>query len=816
LKTPRPLIAMASLLALLTLQACSGSEGDETPPQQTQEAIQGALTVHVYVRPPAPTAYYAPPTTNVIFVATTGSDSTGNGSETTPYQTLGKAIQVVNAKAAGPLWTIVLKGGTYREGELAVTRGNVTIQRHGSELVSLRGSVPLTGFSGTGSPFTKTLTSPDPTPLEQNCADSVLLGSTSRHYGAEYAFAVFRGGIPLKRMSVGSPLQSGQYTYDHATNVLSLADSATEIELASKLFAIKTNASNVKLAGLDIQGYATCTVNWSKTVGTRTYYKGAVLLYKDSPADSGSILENSTVANNAASAVAVANARNVRLSGNTLVNNGWNGAHAANADGLIVDNNNISYNNFRRWNNTVEAGMKVTYIQDGVIFNNLFEHNAANGFWCDQGCGSTNPSANWFIIARNLIRYNDSKGIFYEISHHGVIASNVVHDNAAAGIAAFGSRNVRIWNNTVVDNDESTASYSANLSVVDDRRCYLNDLLPGGKSCTEANGCDPSTGDYDHCEPSSAGALANTCNAQYVSLVNNLLSGSLSSRPLLNVEDPGQTAYGAANILEANDYQAYYRPGTSAPANLIEWQKNTGSPAVAYASLSAYQTANPGREAQSVERVGGTSHPYFVDYPARNLLQNPASTDVWGRGAALPSEVLKAIYWPQTSPAQPSARIGAVEWRNKPSAPCGPAAPVYHRRNPASGTHLYTTSLEEANNAATQYNYTEDLGIAFKAETGASTGLSPVYRLYNPQSFDYLWTISASERQSAMTTYGYTSDEGIGYYASTTAGTCLVPIYRLVHMEASKHYYTASVSEKNNLVATGWTDEGIKFYAGSP
>jgi hypothetical protein len=78
----------------------------------------------------------------------------------------------------------------------------------------------------------------------------------------------------------------------------------------------------------------------------------------------------------------------------------------------------------------VDPGMKVTNIQDGVVFGNVFEHNGASGFWCDQRCGGTSATR-WFVIARNLARYNDGDGIFYEVSHHAVIASNVVHDNGA-------------------------------------------------------------------------------------------------------------------------------------------------------------------------------------------------------------------------------------------------------------------------------------------------------------------------------------------------------------------------------------------------
>jgi len=665
---------LASLLALaVSLQAWAGTGADERLEPQPLDTTRNPQVTHTYRPPATSTAYYEPPTTNVIFVAPPceGCDTTGTGSKDAPYRTLREALVEVNGKPAdGSRWTIVMKRGTYREGELEVTRSNVTIQRYRREHVSLRGSQQLTRFSPSA-PYTQTLT-PQDVPnlplLENDCADTHLRRRDDWHYGAEFPLAVFRAGVPLRRVQ-GPTVQRGEYTYNHTTNVLTLADSPTEIEVTSKLWAIRSKASNVKLAGLDIQGYATCTVDWKKTVNGVAYFKGAVLLYKDCDetdcsVDSGSVLENSTVANNAGSAVAVAKARNVRLSGNIIVNNGWNGVHAATSPGLKVDNNTISFNNVRRWRNGVEAGMKITFIKDGVIYNNLFEHNAATGFWCDQGCGSTNPSANWFIVARNVARYNDSKGLFYEVSHHGVIASNVVHDNGESGIAVFGSRNVELWNNTAVDNNASAAVHTGNVSVVDDKRCVRGETLPGGALCTDRPGSDPlCPGNNDHCEPNSVGPLANTCNAEHVRIMNNIISGSQGTRPLLNVQDPNhQPLYHAGLIVDANDYQAYYRPSTSAPTILIDWQQNPGSDAIAYPSLSAFPVANDGRESNSVEKWGETSHPYFVDYPNRNLAQNPASPDVWGRGATLPLKVLKAIYWPQTAPAQPSPRIGAIEW----------------------------------------------------------------------------------------------------------------------------------------------------------
>lgn len=772
------------------------------------ESSQEALTAHTYSAPPAPQGNYEPPTTDVVFVAPNGLD-TNTGTEAAPFLTLTKALAVVNAKAAGPTWTIVLKAGTYREGHLSVTRDNVTIQRYQTDVVRLWGTRTVSGFTTTA-PYKATLA--DSPQFEQSCADDHLLKGTNRHFGSEYALGVIRHGVPLKRVSAAPA--SGQYMYDNATNVLTLGDASANVEVTSKLWALKVPAANVKLAGLDIQGYGTCTVDWSKTVGTTTYHKAAVLIYGSSPGEqSGVILENSTVANNSASAVAVAYAYNVKLENNDIVNNGWAGVTANSSNGLKLIGNSLSYNNFRRWSNSVEAGVKLTRTLDGVVFNNLFEHNAANGFWCDQHCGASAPTTNWFIIARNTVRYNDRKGIFYEVSRHGVIASNLIHNNGTAGIASFGSRTMHIWNNTLVNNDESTETYSGSLSVVDEPRCVLNDTLPGGKLCDGTLGTHPvPADDYDRCEPSSRGDMANTCNAERVVIKNNIIAGSGGSRPLLNVEDVTATYYGAARIASANDYQAYWRPSTTAPPNLIEWQTNAGSGAVAYTSLSGYRAAVTTRETNSVERVSSTPA-YFQDWAGKNYAQNQANTDVWGRGATLPAEVLKAIYWPSAAPSQPTARIGAIEWNGKPSVQSIMTSAVYHLINPTTGDSLYTTSRSEADNAVVNYGYTDDRGIAFHAATSQLTGLSPIYRLMNPTTRAHLFTADSAEKTSAMTNYGFTADEGIGFYASRSSGASMVPLYRLQHLGYFR--LIIDTTEKAQLVAAGWNDEGIKMYVGS-
>lgn len=53
-----------------------------------------------------------------IYVATTGNDTTGNGSIGTPYATIAKAITAITDSNGG--WNIILRGGTYNEHDLLI------------------------------------------------------------------------------------------------------------------------------------------------------------------------------------------------------------------------------------------------------------------------------------------------------------------------------------------------------------------------------------------------------------------------------------------------------------------------------------------------------------------------------------------------------------------------------------------------------------------------------------------------------------------------------------------------------------------------
>jgi len=78
------------------------------------------------------------------YVATTGSDTTGNGSYATPWKTISKAATTM---ASGDVCQI--RGGTYRETVTPAASGT-TFQAYGNEIVAIDGTELVTGWTANG------------------------------------------------------------------------------------------------------------------------------------------------------------------------------------------------------------------------------------------------------------------------------------------------------------------------------------------------------------------------------------------------------------------------------------------------------------------------------------------------------------------------------------------------------------------------------------------------------------------------------------------------------------------------------------------
>ncbi|MDR2977804.1 MAG: C39 family peptidase [Streptococcaceae bacterium] len=95
--------------------------------------------------------------------------------------------------------------------------------------------------------------------------------------------------------------------------------------------------------------------------------------------------------------------------------------------------------------------------------------------------------------------------------------------------------------------------------------------------------------------------------------------------------------------------------------------------------------------------------------------------------------------------------------------------------------------------------------IAFSATAKADISM---YRLYNPNSGEHFYTAIPFERDQLINS-GW-RDEGTGWSAPESGAS----VYRLYNPNAGDHFYTLSTFERDSLINSGWKDEGIGWYSG--
>jgi Right handed beta helix region len=128
--------------------------------------------------------------------------------------------------------------------------------------------------------------------------------------------------------------------------------------------------------------------------------------------------------------------------------------------GMVVENNEIAFNNTDSIRDEPDAGGKMVAVQGADYHHNWVHDNYGNGIYCDINCYGLN-------IHHNLVERNVKVGIELEISYDAEIHDNVLHDNGIVdsrcvegyrcwftdlgGILVFNSSNVRVHANIVED-----------------------------------------------------------------------------------------------------------------------------------------------------------------------------------------------------------------------------------------------------------------------------------------------------------------------------------------------------------------------------
>lgn len=516
-----------------------------------------------------------------FFVASDGSE-TNTGREVTSPCSLNKALSIAPAGS-----TIILRHGTYRTS--AVIRKKLTLQPYPNEKVWFKGSIVLidSNWVAEGSIW-----------RVDNWNYSFPSNLGSEYIDPQYPLAgyrdmVFINDAPLKQVGTKPEVALGKFFVDSINKKLYIGSNPVRsyVEATTRLDGItfqntstSNNGSDSVLRGLGFAHYANAGIGVGAARVT---------------------LENNTSIYNGiegASFWGGGVAVDCIIRGNTFSYNGRKGLSGSRAHRMLLENNLISYNNIERFDTRWDAaGIKVVKT-DGLVWrNNLVANNFASGMWFD--ISSTNST-----VVKNIVRNNERYGIFMELSHLAIIASNLVYDNAS-GIHLTNSSAAQIYNNTLAQNGH-------NLHIDDQ---------PGRRNTEESE--------------IASGA---TWVARDNVVKNNLMS-SPSSRFSDTLQFQATCENASAYFMFGYGYDAinnngYYRP-TIPGKRSFRWRVSSQNKAHDQMSLFQLDT---GYEDTSLWIGDMSPNPLFVD-ETLNDYRLREDAPARGRGVPLPADVAEAL-----------------------------------------------------------------------------------------------------------------------------------------------------------------------------
>jgi parallel beta-helix repeat protein len=493
------------------------------------------------------TSYAVP--AGAVFVATSGSDS-NSGSSGKPVATLAKALAL--APSGG---TVVVRGGTYHQGNLAINKP-VTVQSYPGEAVWFDGSSGLGGFAASGSVWS----APYSYVFDHSPTYSSGVADNSAQYWAfvnksypmaSYPDMLWINGGEQRQVGALASVGPGSFYVDTANHRVYVGSNPTgaSVSVSSLQQFLRISSTGVTLRGIGIRRYADSVPKM-----------GALVVY-----GTKARLENVFIDDNATQGVAIG-ATGSTLSHVTAIGNGMLGIQAVYADGITIDHVVANANNDEHFNTSpVSGGIKITRSRGIVVRNSVLSDNLGQGVWADE-------SSYNITIVDNDASNNLAAGIFVELSDVGTIANNVSTGNKDAGIRVQNSGHFQIWNNTLGRN------YHDIYMVMDTRR----------QTNLGQSGHDPRQKLPDMSVP---------WITQYNAIHNNILDNSTGTAVLL-VEDYSKTL-SAESMHITTSHNAYVRASASSPSRLVSWSAGGGHSTNAYATLAAFQSAK-GQEGGSV------------------------------------------------------------------------------------------------------------------------------------------------------------------------------------------------------------------------
>jgi hypothetical protein len=260
---------------------------------------------------------------------------------------------------------------------------------------------------------------------------------------------VFLDDVSLWQVRSLNDLSRGEFFWNYSTNKIYLADDPT-----GRALEVSRVGGRAIMGGFGVMIQNLVVEKFGTTVGL-----GALSANRN-----WTILDSELRLNHGAG-VHVA-AGNV-LRGTSIHHNGQLGIHGGQpscsaASGIVVEDNEIAFNNAAGYNWSREGGAsKWTNTAGLIVRNNLVHHNYGMGLWTDGANANV-------LVEGNVVEDNAGSGIDHELGQAAIIRDNQVRRNGfahsiqgdafGAGIFIDQSRDVEIYGNVVEDNAAGIAA----------------------------------------------------------------------------------------------------------------------------------------------------------------------------------------------------------------------------------------------------------------------------------------------------------------------------------------------------------------------
>ncbi|GAB2659390.1 right-handed parallel beta-helix repeat-containing protein [Kribbella swartbergensis] len=319
------------------------------------------------------------------------------------------AQAIVESKPAGT--TFCFAAGLHHISETIRPKANTTLAS--AERAVLTGSVPLTGWTRSGSTWVVRGALPPAYGMSGQCEDNKANICHLREQ-------VFIDGKHLTRVAALSAVRAGTFYADYAANAIHLGSNPAgrSVEMSKTRTAIESGATGVTVRGLTIEHFAS-----APQAGALVSGPGWRVVAND-------------VRWNHAVGVMLVKANNARVEKNLIRHNGQLGLGQYASAAATVTRNVITGNNTDGfWIADWESGGIKSTRSSGTVSGNLITANKGVGIWADVADDGR-------VISANRIVGNAADGIRYEISRNGTIENNTISGN---GFGAGRGSGTSLW-----------------------------------------------------------------------------------------------------------------------------------------------------------------------------------------------------------------------------------------------------------------------------------------------------------------------------------------------------------------------------------